>query len=354
MGKVADIKVGYSCNNDCFHCVIADKRRELLLDNKSPDRTTEMVKQEIDEAYENGADTIVITGGEATIRRDFFEILEYALSKTEIVLLQTNGRMFYYEEFAKRLASYTRVYVTIALHSSNPKLHDEITGSKDSFKQTTIGIKNLVKHGIKHRIGGKIVISKKNMHDLENLIELCSKLGCKSVNIAFPHAMGNARLNFYDCIPRYSEIADEILNTTKKSLEIGMHIDWEAIPLCFLPGYETFASEFRMPAHSELRDLTNKESNYSRVRHSIAKRKSPVCRECRFNLVCEGVWDDYEKGYDVSELKAVKGELVTTENLNELESFKIHPIPIVDRNINTIISDKTQRNDKKNESFDVI
>jgi len=326
MGKVIDIKVGYGCNNDCFHCVIADKRRDLLINTGKSDRTTKEIKQIIDEAKESRAEAIVLTGGEITIRKDFFEILEYALSKVQTVILQTNGRMFYYEEFAKKLASYDRVHATIAIHSCRPGVHDSITGAKNSFKQTTQGIKNLVKYGIQNRIGGKLVISKKNMHDLTNIIVLCKELGCNSLNIAFPHAMGNARLNFYDCVPKYSEIKDEIIKATKKSIEIGLHIDWEAIPLCFLPGYETFASELRMSENAELRDLTHTDKDYTKTRKTIAKKKASGCQQCKFYLICEGVWDDYEEGYDLSELTPVSGEYV--KDIRTLESFKIHPVPI--------------------------
>lgn len=336
-----DIKVGYSCNNDCFHCVIADKRRDLLITKGTSDRTTEEIMQHMREAGISNSKNIVITGGEPTIRSDFFDLLEYALSQVKTIIVQTNGRMFYYEEFAKRMASYKQVHVTIAIHSTKPDIHDSITGSKNSFLQTTQGVRNLKKYGMGARVGGKLVISKKNMNDLTNVIVLCQELGMGSLNIAFPHAMGNARLNFYECIPRYTEIKDEVLKATKKSIEIGLHIDWEAIPLCFLPGYETFASELRMSEHTVLKDLTHTDENYTKSRQTTAKRKSPKCKQCKYNLICEGIWDDYEAGYDVSELEPIIGEPITDVSL--LPSFKIHPIPIHNLNINTITSNKTEK-----------
>ncbi len=340
-----DIKVGYSCNNDCFHCVIADKRRELLLKTGSADRSTQEVKEHIDDAAEKGAESIVITGGEATIRRDFFDLVDYALSKVKFIILQTNGRMFYYEDFARKMASYDRANITIAIHSSDPKIHDWITGAKGSFMQTTNGIRNLVKFGAGRRVGAKLVISKKNMHDLENVTKLCKQLGCASLNIAFPHAMGNARLNFNDCVPRYTEVKDEIKRTIETSIKIGLHIDLEAIPLCFLQGYETFASEMRLAEHTMLKDLTHTDPDYTKVRQTIAKRKSPQCIECRYFKICEGVWNDYEDGYDVSELTPVPmdepEEYLTDVRL--LPSFKIHPVPIFKKDINTVISNKVQK-----------
>jgi len=254
--------------------------------------------------------------------------------------------MFYYEEFAKKVVSHPNVSMTIALHSCKPKVHDWITGAPGSFEQTIKGIQNLVKFGGSNRVGGKIVISKKNMDHLTGTIELAKQLGVASVNIAFPHAMGNARLNFNECVPRYTEIEDEVLRMIKKSIEIGLHIDIEAIPLCFLPNYETFASELRMPQETMLRDLTHIDKNYTKVRQTVAKRKGPQCKQCKYFHLCEGVWDDYEQGYDISELRPIPmdnpGEYET--NVKNLSSFRIHPVPIHDRkDINTPISNKTGR-----------
>jgi len=62
MTETVDIKVGYACNNDCFHCVIADKRREVILKTGTSDRTLEEVKGHIDEANKVNAENIVLTG----------------------------------------------------------------------------------------------------------------------------------------------------------------------------------------------------------------------------------------------------------------------------------------------------
>ena len=78
MVDAADIKVGYSCNNDCIHCVIAGKRRDIIRSSKKPDRTTEEVFEEIRQAKKNGVSRVVLTGGEITIRSDVFDIVRFA------------------------------------------------------------------------------------------------------------------------------------------------------------------------------------------------------------------------------------------------------------------------------------
>ena len=73
-----DIKTGFTCNNSCIHCVIAPIRDDLQNNQKELDSPTDEVKRFIDEAVARGSDTVVLTGGEVTIRKDFSEIVEYA------------------------------------------------------------------------------------------------------------------------------------------------------------------------------------------------------------------------------------------------------------------------------------
>ena len=321
MVDVVDIKVGYSCNNDCFHCVIADKRRTLLKEEKSVDRSTKEVFALIDEAASDGATSIVLTGGEITIRRDIFEILDHVKSKNfHHINMQTNGRMFYYKEFVERIIQYPNVHFTVALHSIYEKDHDWITGSKVSFKQTTQGIKNMKVAGVNNRIGAKFVLSKKNFNIMPDMIKFTKELGCGSINIAFPHAMGNALLNFYNCIPKYSEIHESLTKAINVSKEIKQHVDFAAIPLCYLQENEAYASEFRMSDHTKLRDLSHSDENYTKTRKTTAKLKGPQCKECKYFLICEGPWDDYVHGYGFEDLVPVKGKQIT--NINELPSFK--------------------------------
>ena len=116
MKKISDIKVGYSCNNNCVHCVVTDHRDIIKRTQKTIDRTFDECKREIFVAKENGAEEIVLTGGEASIRDDFLDILTILHDKGLRVNLQTNGRVFHVYEFARKTAEFTNIYFSIALH----------------------------------------------------------------------------------------------------------------------------------------------------------------------------------------------------------------------------------------------
>jgi len=317
MAEFADIKTGYSCNNDCIHCVIADKRRLLLKQNRPLDRTTAEVKEQMYLAKQDGMKHVVLTGGEVTIRGDVFELMDYAHKLGFSIALQTNGRMFYYKEFAEQLSKITDISYVIALHGHNAELHDSISRIKGSFNQTVQGIKNLKE--LNQKISGKVVISKKNYKYLTNLLSLFNKLGIKNVNMAFPHGQGNALLYFDNVIPFYSELKPYVHKTIELANKLNIWIDFEAIPFCFMQGYEKHVSELRMMDREiQLRDVVVIDLDFAQTRRNIAKKKAESCKECKYFLICEGPWREYPEKRGFGEFKPVKGKRIT--NIGEIES----------------------------------
>ena len=140
--RYADIKLGYTCNNNCIHCVIANNRKSALAVRGNVDRTTKEYMSELVDSRRRGVNYVTFTGGEPTIRKDILELVKFATKIGLRVSIQSNGRMFNYYKFAEELSKYDINFV-IAVHSHTPEIHDSITRAKGSFKQTMNGIKNL-------------------------------------------------------------------------------------------------------------------------------------------------------------------------------------------------------------------
>lgn len=314
--KLVDVKLGYSCNNNCVHCVIADKRRELIKRKLKLDRTTEEAKKLMDVAKANGARIIVLTGGEPAIRNDIFELINYAKLLGFEIQMQTNGRMFYYKDFAEKIAKIAPIQYQFALHGSSAKIHDKITRFEGSFEQTVQGIKNLVdlKH-LDQKVIGKIVISRKNFKYLPKIIELFADLGIENANVAFPHGMGNALLYFDEVVPTYTELKPYLISMIDTCKSFGIRVDVESVPFCFLQGYEKHSSELYRAKDIELRDMKSAILNYTEVRKNIAKKKFPKCKKCKYYLICEGPWIEYVKGRGSSEFKPVGGRKITEKDV---------------------------------------
>src|SRR6202453_3143965 len=79
----AQLDLTYRCNERCVHCYLDhDDHGEM---------TTAEIKSLLDQLADAGVFYLTISGGEILMRRDFFEILEYARKRTFSVKLKTNG-----------------------------------------------------------------------------------------------------------------------------------------------------------------------------------------------------------------------------------------------------------------------
>ena len=95
MAGKADIKLGYTCNNHCVHCVIADQRDRAKVMRGSVDRSSGEFLREIEAAREQGLSDVVFTGGEPTLRKDLVMLVAYAKHVgIQRVVLQTNAIRF--------------------------------------------------------------------------------------------------------------------------------------------------------------------------------------------------------------------------------------------------------------------
>ena len=132
-----DIKCGFDCNNRCRFCVQGDKRYEY------PGKTTEEMKVVLADARKD-TDSLVFTGGEVTIRKDFPELVAFAKSLAfRKIQVQTNGRMLASRAYCEKLIEAGANEFSPAIHGHRPELHDWLTNAPGAFVQTVKGVKNL-------------------------------------------------------------------------------------------------------------------------------------------------------------------------------------------------------------------
>jgi len=320
-----DLIVGYACNNNCIHCFNLDAIKALKARGRPLDKSTEEIKSIITTMKRKyGIKEVVFTGGEPTIRRDFFELLEFAKSLGLKIGLQTNGRMFASEEFAKKVLEIDEnIGFVIPVHHTSPRVHDAITQMKDSWKQTIKGIKNLVRFGAKN-ICQKTVILKQNFENLGELVNLAFRLEIKNIDFTFIQAGGNATINWFKIAPRYSEIEGNLRNTIKLAEKLGISVTTFGIPFCFLHGFEKYAFEIKeciepYLTRGNLIRYSTKEENVINGLNIQRRVKVPRCKSCKFFYVCMGIWEDYVKFYGCEEFKPIIGEKITS--VKKFETF---------------------------------
>ena len=288
-----DLKIGFACNNNCVHCVIADKA-------PSGDLSLEQLKFIIDKDIKQN-EQVVVTGGEPTLRKDFIDILKYLKeTKNANIVLQTNGRGLSNLEIAKESMKYVDYYL-IAIHSHNKFIHEAITDRKGSFDDTINGVKNLQRNLIPNvQVYSQTVLSKLNVDNLIKTYDFIFNLGIRKMNMTFPHPMGSAMKNFQVVVPKYETIKKSIQKCFEK---YGQYIHTEAIPLCYIHPYvdRVYYSEKQRGSDFERRghDHSIKSSSIENYNELILSeyRKIESCNECVYNDRCIGVWKEYHDAY---------------------------------------------------------
>jgi len=287
-----DIKTGFFCNNYCSFCVQGDKR------NIHGDKTTSLIKKELSEAVK-ACRSIVFTGGEPTVRKDFLELIKYARNLGfKQIQAQTNGRMFAYKKFVEDVIKAGVTEFAIALHGHSAYLHDFLTAATGSFEQTVQGIKNL--KTLSQRVVTNTVITKSNYLNLPEIASFLISLGVGQYQFAFVHALGTAAENFDSIVPRMSIIEPYVKRGLDIGIKAGKKVMTEAVPYCFMGGYEDYIAEKIIPI-TKIYDFNSVVENFSIVRQKEGKLKSINCKKCKYYQLCEGPWREYPEHFGWSE-----------------------------------------------------
>ncbi len=283
-----DIKTGWNCNNRCVFCVQGNKRDQY------GNKTTDEVKRLLEEARKD-SDSIVFTGGEVTIRPDLLEIVRYAKDLGySIIQIQTNGRMLAYKKVCEDLVAAGANEFSPALHGHTAELHDYLTCSPGSFKQTARSIRNLKELG--QHVLTNSVITRSNYRTLPELAALLVGLGVDQFQLAFVHPLGSAGEKFVEVVARLSLCEPYVKQALDVGLAAGRRVMVEAIPYCFMEGYEPYVAERIMP-HTKIFEGHVTIADYTEHRLTEGKAKGPRCGECAFNGMCEGPWHEYPDHY---------------------------------------------------------
>ncbi len=159
--------ITYACNLRCRHCYATAGK---ALDDEL---TTDEALDVIDKLDRLGVTIIAFSGGEPLVRKDIFELAEYAVEKGIYVAIATNGTLIT-ESVARRMRESGVGYVQISLDGRR-ETHDGFRGIDGCYDRAVEGIRNAVKAGL--FVNVSMTVTKYNYQDVEHVIRLCEKLG---------------------------------------------------------------------------------------------------------------------------------------------------------------------------------
>jgi radical SAM protein with 4Fe4S-binding SPASM domain len=157
----------YRCNERCVHCYLDhDDHGEM---------TTAEIKHLLDEMAEAGVFILTLSGGEIFLRKDFFEILEYARRTLLFcVKLKTNA-ILVREREAARLRDLGVESIQISIYSHRPEVHDAITLVPGSLKRSLDAVKFLKAQGLRVVLANVLMVQ--NAQDYRGVRALAEELG---------------------------------------------------------------------------------------------------------------------------------------------------------------------------------
>jgi radical SAM protein with 4Fe4S-binding SPASM domain len=156
----------YRCNERCVHCYLDhDDHGEM---------TTPEIRSLLDQLAEAGVFFLTMSGGEIMLRKDFFDILEYARGLLFCVKLKTNAILIR-ERQADRIRSLGVDSIQISIYSHRAEIHDAITKVPGSLKRSVDAIRFLRAQGLKVIIANVLMLQ--NIHDYPGVKALASDLG---------------------------------------------------------------------------------------------------------------------------------------------------------------------------------
>lgn len=160
------LDITYRCNERCVHCYLDHEDKGEL--------TTGEIKRVLREAAEAGTFILTISGGEPMLRKDFFEILEYARLLTFSVKIKSNGLLIRETE-AERLRQLGVSEVQISIYSDRAEVHDGITKVRGSLTRSLEAVRLLHERGVKVVMANALM--RQNFADYSSVKRLGDEMG---------------------------------------------------------------------------------------------------------------------------------------------------------------------------------
>lgn len=187
LGPVIVWNITPSCNLNCEHCYL-DSSRDSPLRGQSLSET--QAKSIILDLAKFRVPVILFSGGEPLLRKDIFNLAEFAHRCGIRPVLSTNGTLIT-PSIARKIKKARFKYVGISIDGS-PETHDKIRGERGSFRKTLLGIKNCQSLGIK--TGVRFTLMKNNFGDLEFIFDFAQRQNLNRLCIYHLVYSGRARL----------------------------------------------------------------------------------------------------------------------------------------------------------------
>lgn len=168
-----------SCNLKCPHCFSDAKFHQ----QSRNELNTEQAKQVIDILAANDVVTVNFCGGEPLVRKDVYEVMNYAKDHQIYPSISTNATLLTKEACHKLHDAGVRS-LDISLDSCSPESHDHLRGVPGAFELAVEGINNAVEFGQFEEIILNTTLTDYNWQEIPQIYEFVKDLGATKYYIS--------------------------------------------------------------------------------------------------------------------------------------------------------------------------
>jgi len=296
--KRGKLDTGTHCNYRCGFCYYFNKL----------DQVTELdvIKQRIDYLAACGMTEADLSGGESSIHKNWFEILDYCVEKGLGVSCLSNGSRFSDIEFLRKSKEHGLTEILFSLHGYDDESHNKIVGVKAGWRKILQAIQNANELGIKVRIN--CTVTRDNYAEVDGkFVDVLRQFKIDQLNFL--------TLNYWDDassqVALDYKLSTDHIKTAIDKIDFIPDIRVRYTPFCYMKGYEKHVYGY----YQHIYDLTDWNiavydqrirpeeyvGNELKQLYESAKRqrnatykKNKECLNCKYYFVCDG----YEKNFE--------------------------------------------------------
>ena len=315
LNERAKLDTGTHCNYRCEFCYYKTQLDDIT--------EFKVIKDRIDYLVACGMKEVDLSGGESSIHKQWFDILDYCKSKGLKVSTLSNGYKFANKEFLQKSKEHGLEEILFSVHGYDKDSHNDLVGHRKGFENIKQAIHNAHDLGILVRIN--CTVTHKNYKSLPTkFVALMNELKPFEINFL--------TLNYWDDAGiqetiDYNEVTPYVHQTIDLLKDTGTIINVRYTPYCFMKGYEQYVCNYYQHIYDiydwnvavydgTIDPTVYREDPHAAMYVAAAKKrnwsyyKTQDCLGCKHYYICDGV----EKQIKNVKLQPESGEKIAQVN----------------------------------------
>ena len=285
--RVFYFNITYRCNSNCMFCAA-----DHPIYNEQTEMTLEEIAKILRDNHVGSGDRVIVNGGEPTIHRSFWEILDTIDRLGAKIDLFTNGQKLADEQFAKRLTAYRDIYIRVPLFGATAQVHDYLTGCRGGFDRVVKGLDHVYRYlGKGSQLDIKLLMSRVSVEENEKIYDLVKTRwpGPHVILSLNPLLISKCVIEHKDLfIEEYPSILTRSEPMIRQVYADGRELSMSLIPFCAFPNDDLLSL---CHGNTILEHSYYADPNSTRIVDEFAGREQ--CRQCKYAKKCNGYPDSY-------------------------------------------------------------